>query len=143
MTVTADQTAVTVAQISGVVLGSSGDHAVFVTGSGNTLALTGGAETISDTGGHNTFVVPAAGGGSDTFVTDIFATGDTLDLHTVLKAANWDRQTGILPSILTVTESAGGSVLSVTQNGQVGVVATFEKQPGLSLSDVLGHAQTI
>jgi endoglucanase len=143
MMVTADQATVTVAQISGVVLGSSGDHSVFVTGSGNTLALTGGAETISDTGGHNTFVVPAAGGGSDTFATDIFAMDDTLDLHAVLKAANWDGQTGTLPSVLTVTESVAGSVLSVTQNGQASAVATFQKQPGLSLSDVLGHAQTI
>ena len=53
---------------------------LFLSGSGDIVNLTGGTNTITDTGEGNTYIIPAAGKGIDTFTSNILNNGDTLDL---------------------------------------------------------------
>jgi hypothetical protein len=67
-----------------------GDHLVYITGSGDTVNLSAGNDTITDTYGNNTYILPAAGNGTDTFSSDILTTGDTLDPKTARAATHWN-----------------------------------------------------
>ena len=117
---------------------------LFLTGSGDIVTLAGGANTITDTGGGNTYFVPAAGHGTDTFTSNILASGDTLDLKTALAATNWNGAAASLAKYLTVTDSAQGASLAIAPtSGGVGVtIAVINGATTLNLTGLLAHAIT-
>ena len=90
---------------------TSGNHTLFISGSGDTVNLSGGTDTITDTGGGNTYVIPAAGNGYDTFTSNALTAGDTLDLRTALAATTWNGSAATLPKYLSVTNSSQGVAL--------------------------------
>ena len=107
---------------------TSGNHSVFISGTGDTVNLSGGTNTITDTGGGNTYVVPAAGTGYDTSSTNVLANGDTLDLRTALAATNWTGSASTLSNYLSVANEPQVTVLSIapTSGGTAGAVEPEE-----------------
>jgi hypothetical protein len=139
---TGASTTVSQSQIS--VVATTGDQMLFISGSGDQISLSGGSETITDTGGGNTYVLPAAGNGSDTFTSNILTAGDTLDLTAALAATDWDGSTGTLQNYLTVGSSGQNAVLTIapTSGGAGTTIATIAGAGGAALSDILAHAIT-
>ncbi|MEA2738424.1 MAG: hypothetical protein QOH05_1731, partial [Acetobacteraceae bacterium] len=133
---------VSLSQIS--VAAVSGNHAVFITGRGDTVTLSGGTNTITDTGGTNTYVIPAAGKGYDTFTSNILTIGDTLDLRTALAATNWNGSTSTLAKYLSVADNAQGAVLSIapTSGGTGVAIATINGAATATLTSLLAHSIT-
>jgi hypothetical protein len=117
---------------------------VFINGKGDTVNLAGGSNTVTDTGSGNTYVIPAAGNGTDTFTNNIFTDGDTLDLRTALAATNWKGTTTTLSNYLSVTDTTAGAVLSIAPTpGGVGVaVGTIDGATTANLTSLLAHALT-
>jgi hypothetical protein len=148
ITVAATQANVTVSQSQVSVVATAGDHMVFVTGTGDTVSLTGGKDTITDSRGGNTFVLPAAGKGYDTFTgtsgSNILTLKDTLDLRPALEATDWNGSASTLPRYLTVTDTAQGAILSIapTSGGTGVAVATIGGATNATLSDLLPHMLT-
>jgi endoglucanase len=124
------------------VVATSGDHMVFISGSGDTLKLSGGTNTITDTGRGNTYVIPAAGNGHDTFTSNILTTGATLELRTALGATNWNGSAATLSKYLNVTDTIQGAVLSISHtSGGTGVaIATIDGATTANLATVLAHS---
>jgi hypothetical protein len=135
-------TTVSASQVS--VVATAGTHMVFIKGSGDIVSLSGGVDTITDTGSGNTYILPAAGHGSDTFTSNILTIGDTLDLKTALGATNWDGTASALAKYLTVADSAKGATLSIsaTPGGAGTMIATINGATTATLSSVLAHAIT-
>jgi hypothetical protein len=124
---------------------ASGNHMVFIEGSHNTISLSGGTNTVTDTGHGNTYVIPVAGKGYDTFTNNIFAASDTLDLRSTLAATNWSGVTQSLSQYLHVTNTSQGAVLSISQiSGGPGmaVASYIGGATTVRLSDVLAHSIT-
>jgi hypothetical protein len=137
-------TSSTVSQSQVSVVATAGNHMLFLKGSGDIINLSGGANTITDTGASNTYILPAAGRGTDTFTSNILATKDTLDLKTALAATNWTGSTSTLAKYLTVTDQAQGATLSIaTTSGGTGVaIAMINGANTATLTSVLVHAIT-
>nr|WP_294547210.1 cellulase family glycosylhydrolase [uncultured Rhodopila sp.] len=131
----------TVSQSQVSVQAASGNGLLFISGSDDTVTLPGGAGTITDTGQGNTYILPAAGTGTDTFTSDITATGGTLDLTAALAATNWDGSASTLPNYVTVADSSAGAVLSVapTSGGPGVAIATIDGAATATLSSLLPH----
>lgn len=113
--------------------------------SGTTLGLLKGsvaAATPSSSG--QTYVVPAAGNGAETFTSNILAMGDRLDLTTALAATNWNGTASTLPNYLTVTNSAKAATLSIsaTSGGRRVAIATIDGASPASLSSLLASSIT-
>jgi hypothetical protein len=143
-TIAATQASATVSQTQVSINTTSGDHLVNITGTGDTVNLSGGNDTITDTYGNNTYILPAAGNGTDTFSSDILTTADTLDLKTALAATDWNGSTSTLANYLTVADSATGAILSVaaTSGGSGVMIATIDGANTASLTDLLAHSIT-
>lgn len=117
---------------------------LFLSGSGDIVSLAGGTNTVTDTGGSNTYILPAAGKGSDVFSSNILNIGDTLDLKPALAATNWTGSASTLSNYLKVTDSAQGATLSISaQSGGAGtVIATINGATTANLTSVLAHSIT-
>ncbi len=133
---------VTASQIS--VLSTSGAHMLFLKGSGDIVNLSGGANTITDTGRGNTYILPTAGKGTDSFTGNILNLGDTVDLKSALAATNWNGAAATLSQYLTVADSTKGATLSIaaTSGGAGAAIATINGATTLNLSGLLAHAIT-
>jgi hypothetical protein len=144
ITIAANQASAAVSQSQVSINATSGNHIVFIKGSGDTINLSGGTNTITDTGGGNTYVIPAAGKGYDTFSSNVLTSGDTLDLRAALAATNWNGSASSLPNYLAVTNASQGVVLSVapTSGGMGVAIATINGATGTTLSSLLAHALT-
>ena len=142
--IAANATSATVSQSQVSVIATAGNHMLFISGSGNIVNLSGGANTITDTGTGNTYILPAAGKGTDTFTNNILTTGDTLDLKTALAATNWNGAASTLSKYLTVADTAKGAVLSIAPtSGGVGVaIATINGATTANLTGLLAHSFT-
>ncbi len=117
---------------------------LFLSGSGNVVNLSGGANTITDTGSKNTYILPAAGKGTDAFTSNILTIGDTLDLKIALAATNWTGSAATLSKYLTVTDSARGATLSIaaTSGGTGVAIATIDGAGTATLASLLAHSIT-
>jgi hypothetical protein len=142
------QASVTISQSQASVTATGGSHMLFISGTGDSVNLTGGTDTITDTGNANTYVIPAAGQGYDTFTgtaaANVLTNGDTLDLRPALAATGWDGTASSLSGYLTVADTAAGAVVSVapTSGGAGVAVATIGGATTATFSDVLAHALT-
>ena len=134
----------TVSQSEVQVVATAGTHMLFISGAGDVIGLTGGANTITDTGHGNTYMIPAAGKGTDTFTNNILGIGDTLDLKPALGATNWNGSTSTLSNYMTVTDSAQGATLAIapTSGGTGVTIARFSGATTLTLPSLLSHAIT-
>ena len=132
----------TVSQSQVSLVATTGAHMLFLSGSGDIVNLTGGANTITDTGKGNTYIIPAAGNGVDTFTNNILKNGDTLDLKPALAATNWNGWSTTIAKYLSVIDTAqGGTVLISSTAGGPGVaVATINGASTLNLGSLLAHA---
>jgi ribosomal protein S11 len=148
VSIAASQASVTISQNQASVTATGGNHMLFISGTGDSVNLTGGTDTITDTGSANTYILPAAGNGYDTFTgtaaANILTNGDTLDLRPALAATNWNGAASTLPGYLTVADTAAGAVVSVapTSGGAGVAIATIGGATTASFSDVLAHALT-
>jgi hypothetical protein len=144
VTIAANQTSTTVGGNAVSVNATSGNHMVFISGTGDTVSLSGGTDTVTDTGSSNTYVLPAAGKGYDTFTNNVLTSTDNLDLRTALAATNWNGSATTLSTYLTVTNSSHGAVLSIapTSGGTATGIATIDGATGTTLSGLLAHALT-
>jgi hypothetical protein len=135
-------TTVTQSQIS--VVATSGNHMVFIQGSGDVVTLRGGTDTITDTGSANIFVLPKPGNGSEVFSQAIFSNGDLLDLVPALTATAWNGTAASLSKYLSVTDTAQGANISVLTSGSTTptVIASITGALTLNLNTVLAHAFT-
>jgi hypothetical protein len=117
---------------------------VFISGSGDTVNLSGGTNTITDSGKGNTYVIPAASKGYDTFTSNVLTSGDTMDLRTALAATTWNGSASTLSNYLAVTNPSQGAVLSIasTSGGVGAAILTINGATGTSLSSLLAHAVT-
>jgi NADPH-dependent curcumin reductase CurA len=118
---------------------------LFLSGSGDIVSLAGGADTITDSGSGNTYILPAAGNGTDAFTSNILAMGgDTLDLKTALAATNWNGSAATLANYVTVTDSAKGATLliSATSGGVGSAIATIAGANSTTLTSLLTHSIT-
>nr|WP_294527671.1 cellulase family glycosylhydrolase [uncultured Rhodopila sp.] len=133
---------VTQSQIS--VVATAGTHLVFIKGSGDFVSLSGGADTITDTGSGNTYILPAAGKGTDSFTNNILTIGDTLDLKVALAATDWSGTASTLAKYLTVTDTAKGATVSIAPtSGGIGVaIASIGGATTANLTSVLAHSFT-
>jgi hypothetical protein len=134
----------TISQSQVSVAATSGNQMLFMSGSGDIVTLTGGADTISDTGSANTYILPAAGQGTDTFTSDILSSGDTLDLMPALAATNWNGASSTLSNYLSVADQGNAAVLSIapTSGGAGTAIATITGASGTNLSTLLAHSIT-
>jgi hypothetical protein len=134
----------TVSQSQVSVAATSGTHMVFISGSNDTVSLQGGNDTITDTGKSNTYVMPTAGKGYNTFTSDILAQSDTLDFRSALATTNWAGTASTLGNYLHVTDSSSGAVISMsaTANGTAVGVATIQGGGSETLSSILAHSIT-
>jgi hypothetical protein len=144
ITIAADTGTSTISQSHVPVVANAGNHILFITGSGDTMRLSGGTETITDSGSGNTYVLPAAGKGFDTFTSDILTTSDKLDLRTALAATDWNGDAAALPGYLSVTNTQHGSAVLVSATAHAtGVgIASMHSAGGMTLSDLLAHSIT-
>ena len=142
--VAATQAGATVSQGMVSIIATSGNHMMFISGSGDTVNLAGGVNTITDTGSGNTYILPAAAKGSDIFTKNVLTDGDTLDLRSALSATTWNGSASTLANYLTVTNPSQGSVLSIasTSGGSSVAIATINGATGTTLSSLLAHAVT-
>jgi lysophospholipase L1-like esterase len=137
-------TSTTVSQSQISVLATAGNHMLFLSGSGDVVSLTGGTNTITDTGNNNTYLLPAAGKGTDIFTSNILIKADTLDLKPALAATDWNGAASTLAKYLTVTDSAQGATLSVaaTSGGPGVAIASINGATTATLTSLLAHAIT-
>jgi hypothetical protein len=141
--ITAASTTVTQSQIS--LVATSGNHMLFVQGSGDIISLSGGSDTVTDTGSGNIYTLPAAGKGTVAFTSNILASsGDTLDLRTALAATSWTGTASTLSKYLTVADSAQGATLSVSAlpGGTATGIATISGATTATLTTFLAHSVT-
>ena len=126
------------------VTAAAGNHMLFLSGSGDTVSLSGGTSIIIDTGASNTFVLPAAGNGTNTFTTDILSLGDTLDLKAALAATDWSGSAATLSDYVTVTDPGQTATLSIAAvSGGAGVaIATIDGVSNATLTSLLAHVTT-
>jgi endoglucanase len=136
------QTTETVSQNYISVVATSGNHMVFISGSGDTMKLSGGTNTITDTGRGNTYVIPAASNGYDIFTSNILTAGATLELRTALGATTWNGSASTLSKYLAVTDTAQGAVLWISHaSGGAGVaIAMISGATTANLSTILAHS---
>jgi hypothetical protein len=141
-TIAANTTSTTVSQSQVSVVATAGSHMLFISGSGDIVSLTVGANTITDTGTANTYILPAAGHGTDTFSSNVLSTGDTLDLKPALAATNWNGATSTLPAYVTVSDTSSGAVVSIaaTSGGAGTPIATITGATSLNLTALLTHS---
>jgi hypothetical protein len=144
VTVAATQTSAAVASNDVSINATAGNHMVFISGTGDTVNLSGGSNTITDTDTGNTYVIPAAGKGYDTFSTNVLANGDTLDLRTALAATSWTGSASTLSNYLTVANGSHGTMLSIapTSGGTAAAIATIGGASGTTFSELLAHTVT-
>nr|WP_294529814.1 hypothetical protein [uncultured Rhodopila sp.] len=148
VSIAASQASVTISQSQTSVIATGGSHMLFISGTGDSVKLSGGSDTITDTGSANTYVIPAAGQGYDTFTgtaaANILTIGDTLDLRPALAATNWNGAAATLPGYLAVADTAAGAVLSIapTSGGSGVAVAAIGGATNAAYSDILAHALT-
>ncbi len=144
VTIASNQSTQTVAWDKVSVIATSGNHMVFIGGTGDTVTLSGGTDTITDTGSANTYVIPAAGKGYDHFTTNVLTAGDTFDLRTALAATNWNGAASTLSKYLSLAPQSQAAVLSIAPtSGGVGVaVATIDGAATTTLTGLLSHAIT-
>jgi hypothetical protein len=143
ITIAANTPDATVTQSQVSVVATAGSHMVYIGGWGNTVSLSGGTDTITENGSGSTYVLPAAGHGTNTFTDDILNLGDTLDLRPALAATNWNGNASTLSQYLQVTDSSQGATLAVsaTAYGSATAIATIDGA-NTNLSGLLAHALT-
>jgi hypothetical protein len=144
ITIASGTASATVSQSEVSIAATSGSHMLFLSGSGDIVSLAGGTDTITDSGSGNTYLLPAAGNGTDAFTSNILTTGDTLDLKTALAATNWNGSATTLANYVTVTDSAKGATLSIsaTSGGAGSAIATIAGASGMTLTSLLTHSIT-
>jgi hypothetical protein len=144
ITIASGTPSTTVSQSQVSVVATAGTHMLFVSGSGNILNLSGGANTITDTGTANTYILPAAGKGTDSFTSNILTTTDTLDLRPALAATNWNGAAATLPNYLKLADSAQGATLSIapTSGGTGVAIASISGATTATLTSLLAHSIT-
>jgi hypothetical protein len=144
VTIPAAQASATISASGVSVTSTSGNHMVFVSGTGDTVNLAVGSNTITDTGKTNTYVIPAAGRGYDTFNSNILSNHDTLDLRTALAATNWSGTTSSLAKYLGVANTSQGAVLSIapTSGGAGAAIATVHGATVSDLTTLLAYSIT-
>jgi hypothetical protein len=137
-------TGATVSQSQVSVVATAGNHMLFISGSGDVVNLSGGANGITDTGHGNTYIVPAAGHGTDSFTSNILATTDVLDLKPALAATDWNGAAATLSNFLTVADSAQGATLSTaaTSGGTGVAIASISGATTATLTSLLAHSIT-
>ena len=101
-----------------------------------------GARRQAPSSSGQTYVLPAAGHGAESFTSNILAMGDTLDLTTALAATNWNGSASTLSNYLKVANSAKGATLSIsaTSGGSGVVIATIDGASTASLSSLLASS---
>ena len=144
ITIAAETLSQTVSLNQVSVVATAGSHMLFIKGSGAIVSLSGGADQITDTGGGNTYVLPAAGNGTDVFTSNIVTLDDTLDLKPALAATDWNGAVSTLAKYLTVVDSANGATLSIaaTSGGTGTAIATIGGATTTDLASLLAHAIT-
>ncbi len=137
-------TSITISTSQASVYFPANSKMLFVSGTGNTIAVTGGAQTIDDVGATNTYVLPASGHGSDNFVSNILVQGDVLDLHSALAATAWNGSASTLDSYLSIQSVNGAATLSIAPTAGSGAttIATIANAGGTALFDLMTHAIT-
>lgn len=141
MAVTATQSSVSVASVNRKVLGISGNHTLFLSGSQDTIELSGGSSTIKETGSGNRVVPPGPSQGSITVTGPVMTDGDVLDFRKALAGTSWDRLAGDVASYLHVSEQSGATVVKISKlAGGTGSVVL--KLPGVTadLNTLLRHS---
>jgi hypothetical protein len=126
------------------VVATSGNHMVFITGTGDTVKLSGGKDTVTDTGHGNAYTVPTAGNGYNTFTSDILKIGDTLNFTAALAKTNWNHAASSLPAYLHFANTTNGAVVSIssTANGPAVGVATIQQASTETFASLLSHSIT-
>jgi hypothetical protein len=144
ITIAAGTASTTVSQSQVSVAATSGTHMLFISGSNDTVSLQGGNDTITDTGKSNTYVIPTASKGYDTFTSDVLKQTDTLDFRSALAKTNWAGTASTLGSYIHVTDSSSGAVIamSATANGTAVGVATIQGGGSETLASILAHSIT-
>jgi hypothetical protein len=144
ISIATNQTSTTVSQSQVSVVATAGAHMLFISGSADVVSLSGAVNRITDTGSQNTYVLPLAGHGSDTFTSNILNLNDTLDLKPALAATAWNNTLAALPNYLTIADSAKGAVVSIsaTPGGSHVAIATIDGATKLTLSSLLAHVIT-
>jgi predicted esterase len=144
LALTASQTNVTVSQNQVSVVATAGTRMLFIKGTGDTVSVSGATNTIADTGSGNTYVLPAAGKGTDVFTTNVLANKDWLDLRTALAGTTWSGSASTLSNYVHVTDSAQGATLAVSASGSGSgtIIATIQGATTANLATVLAHALT-
>ena len=144
ITIAAGTSSTTVSQSQVSIAATAGSHLLFLSGSGDVVSLSGGTDTVTDSGGGNTYILPAAGKGTDVFTSNILTIGDTLDLKTALAATKWTGSASTLSKFLTVTDSAQGATLSIsaTSGGSGVAIAAIHGATTANLTSVLAHSIT-
>jgi hypothetical protein len=144
ITIGATQASATVSLSQVSVAATSGNHMVFISGSGDSVNLTGGTDTITDTGHGNAYVIPVAGKGYDTFTSDILKIGDTLNFTAALAKTNWNGSAPALPNYIHLSGSTNGLVISLssTANGSSVAVSTIQQGGSETLTSLLAHSTT-
>jgi hypothetical protein len=106
--------------------------------------LKGSVAAATPSSSVQTYVLPAAGDGAETFTSNILAMGDKLDLATALAATDWNGFASTLSNYLTVADSANDATLSIsaTSGGQRVVIATIDGASNASLSSLLASSIT-
>lgn len=141
-----DEQQATVTQSNVAVIASGGDHMVFIKGSHDVVSLSGGSDTVNDSGLSNTYVLPQASNGFETFATDVIGAGDTLDLRSLLSATMWDGAASDLSNFLHVANTPDGAFIGVSSDGnpaQMQAVALLQTQTSpLTMDTLLAHAVT-
>jgi len=143
ITIPANQATATVRQSQVSVVATSGNHMVFIHASGDRVMLSGGNDKVTDTGSGNTYVIPAAGKGYDTFTSDILK-NDTLDFTSALQATSWNGTAGALTGYLHLSTASGNAVISISSSvgGTATAVATIRGGGSETFTSLLAHSIT-
>ncbi len=145
ITIASGTTSATVSQSQVSVVATAGNHMLFLSGSGDIVSLSGGTDTITDTGKRNTYMIPSAGKGTDTFTSNILTSGDTLDLKTALGGDQLER-VGLDPGELPDGHRLGDKVRHC-RSRRPRAARAWRSRPStarrtLTLSSLLAHAIT-
>jgi hypothetical protein len=143
ITIDPNAAAATVSQAQVSVIATAGSHMVYIGGWGNNVSLSGGNDTITENGSGTTYVLPAAGQGTDTFTDNILNLNDTLDLRPALAATGWNGDSSILWQYLQVNNSSQGTTVSISPNAYGSATAIASINGAYTdLNGVLAHALT-
>jgi hypothetical protein len=123
----------------------AGADEISIAGSGNVVNAGSGWNTINDSGSGNTLVLPQSGQGTDAIYGYVLMDNDTLDMHSLLAATQWNGNAATLADFVQVSAPDGtDAVISVDPSGKSGGatyhVATLYGAGPVSLATVLSHS---